>query len=230
MAIKAAEHAVHKCVKGEDILMIALTERQAYNLFMKTLNYLIARYPNHIAKGRYKPTMYWITLKSGVKIMCHPTGLTGEGLRTYTIKKIFCDEASRVSDAVFTAVTPMLAVTKGTIDVASTPCGKQGYFYQASKREDFKQWYVSSEACERIDKLHLEREKKAMSKLEYAQEYLGAFLDELKRFFSDDLIKKCCISSRGSSLFAPGKTYFLGVDVARMGEDECRFEIVERSD
>ena len=58
---------------------------------------------------------------------------------------------------------------------------------------------------------------------------MGIIQDNLRRFFSDKLIKKCCISKRREE-FLHGRKYFLGVDIARMGEDESTFEIIDRTD
>lgn len=224
MSIKAGELAIHLYKKGDKILIIALTERQAFNIFFKTLNYLQARYPKHIATGKDKPTMHKITLKNGVTIECQPTGLTGAGIRGLTVKKLIVDEASRIPQEVFDAITPMLSVSGGSIDVASTPCGKKGYFYECSLRDDFVKEYVSAEDCPRHDKEFLKKEKETKSSLVYAQEYLGMFLDDLLRLFSDELIKQSCILKRREG----GGRFYLGVDVGGLGEDLSTFEIFDK--
>jgi hypothetical protein len=226
-SIKIAECAVAEKTPG-DYLVIALTEKQAYNLFFKTLMYLEARHPHMIKRGKDKPTMHEINLKNGVSIMCYAAGNTGDTLRTFTIKKLFVDEAAPMAREIFIAVSPMLSVTGGTMDLLSTPRGKEGYFYDCSLRDDFKKFYVSAEDCPRHDKKFLEAEKTRMSKLEYAQEYLAVFLDELRRMFSDELIKDCCVLKRPNKV-EDGKRYFCGIDVAAMGMDESTFEILDGS-
>jgi len=222
-SIKAGARALNK--PNRSVLILATTERQAYNLFNKVLNYIMAVNPKSIKMGKDKPTKHEIKLKNGSIIMCLPTGLSGEGIRGYTITDLFIDEASRVPNEVFEAITPMLAVTGGTMDLLSTPAGKVGYFYEASKRDDFVKFYCSSEDNPRIDKEHLEREKANLSKLVYAQEYLAQFLDDLKRVFSDELIKKICVLKRRENVNYGN--YFLGCDIARMGGDENTFEIFD---
>ena len=225
-SIKIAECAI-KEKKPCDYLVIALTEKQAYALFFKVLNYLTIRYPKIIKTGKDRPTQHEINLKNGVSIMCHAAGTTGWTLHGYTIKKLFIDEAAPMNREIFVSVSPMLSVSGGTMDIISTPRGKEGYFYEASQREDFRKFYVSAEDCPRHTKEFLEREKKAMSKLEYAQEYLAIFLDELKRVYPDELISNCCTLKK---IGKRGYDCFLGVDVARFGEDETTFEIVEYKD
>ena len=210
------------------IMMIAFTEKQAYALFFKTLMYLRAKYPKSIKGGNDKPTKHEINLKNGSKIMCYAAGLEGEGLRTYTLTSLVIDEAAPMAREVFIATMPMLSVTGGTMDILSTPRGKAGFFYECSKRDDFIQFYVSAEDCPRHSKEFLESQKTMMSKLEYAQEYLAKFLDDLKRVFSDEWIKKVCIIKEEQDP-RPNTTYYMGNDLARMGEDKSTFEILKKT-
>lgn len=211
------------------ILMIAYTEKQAYNLFFKTLTYLRAKYLKMIKTGNDKPTKHEIRLKNGSIIMCYAAGLTGEGIRTYTVTHLVIDEAAPMAREVFIAVMPMLSVTNGTMDIISTPRGKAGFFYECSKREDFKKFYVSAEDCPRHTKEFLQSQKDTMSTLEYAQEYLAQFLDDLRRVFSDDWIKRVCVLTEKPKTIDPECNHYLGVDIARMGGDEGTYEIIKKT-
>ena len=215
--------------------MLAFTEKQAYNLFFKTLMYLKTFYPHMIKRGSDKPTKHQIHLKNNSIIMCYAAGLTGEGIRTFTITDLVIDEAAPMAREVFIATMPMLSVTKGNVDLSSTPRGKhdkdgkEKYFYSCSKDDTFTKFYVSAEDCPRHSKEFLKSERERMTRLEYAQEYLAKFLDELRQVFPDDLIKKCCILKR-REIILKERRYYLGVDIARMGEDESTFEIIDRTD
>ena len=188
MSIKAGELAVHN--SNQDILIVAYTEKQAYELFSKTLNYLEARYGYALCLGREKPTKHEIRLKNNSIIRCHACGQTGSGLRGFSLTQLFIDEAAPMNREIFTSLMPALSVTGGKVDISSTPRGKEGFFYECSLRDDFKKFYVSAEDCPRHKKEFLEQQRKTMSELEYAQEYLAVFLDELRRIFPDELIKK----------------------------------------
>ena len=225
-SIKFGERAVRK---KSSILMIALTEKQAYQLFFKTLMYLETKYPKLIRKGKDRPTQHIIRLRNGSVIMCYAAGKTGDTLRTFTITDLVIDEAAPMAKEIFIAVTPMLSVTGGSMDLLSTPRGKAGFFYECSKRDDFTKFYVSAEDCPRHNKDFLEAEKTRMSKLQYAQEYMAKFLDELKRVFSEELLKKIKRVKRPENIDHACKHY-LGVDIARLGEDESTFEIIKRID
>ena len=216
ISIKASEYAVSHAKKL--VLIVAAVERQAYLLFEKTLSYLVDNYKKLIKTGKERPTKHVINLTNGSRIMCLPTGLTGYGIRGYTTDLLIVDEAAFVRDEVFRAVSPQLAVTGGKLILLSTPFGKEGYFYERFDDSSFKTFHVSSEDCPRIDKEFLKREKTRMSRIQYAQEYLGEFVDELLRFFPTELIKSCM--KFGESHHSTKGDKFLGVDVAQMGGDE----------
>jgi len=226
MSIKAGVRAATK--PNSQILIVAFTEKQAYQLFFKTLIFLEARYKHLvILKGKDKPTQHRIKLRNGSVILCYATGERGDGLRGFTITDLFMDECRKINDEVWTSLSPMLSVTGGTVDMSSTPAGKQGFFYECSKRDDFKKFYVSAEDCPRHSKKFLDAEKANMSELEYAQEYLAMFLDDLKRFYSDELIERCCVLKRDAG--TTGR-FYCGVDIAGMGADLNSFEIIQKID
>lgn len=217
------------------IYMLAYTEKQAYNLFFKTLMYLKAIYPKKVVtKGKDKPTKHIITLTNGSQIFCYAVGLTGEGIRGPTATDLVVDEAAPMAREVFIAISPMLSVTKGHLDVLSTPRGtkdrdnRETYFYQCSKDERFRRFYASAEDCPRHTKEFLRSEKTRMSELEYAQEYLAKFMDDVLQYFSASWIKGVCKGKRPRRINEEGD-YYLGCDVGRK-KDAFTFEIFDMSD
>ncbi|KKK84335.1 hypothetical protein LCGC14_2784400, partial [marine sediment metagenome] len=226
MSIKFGKRAAEN--SNRIIGMFAYTEKQAYNLFFKTLMYLRAVYPKMvIEKGPKKPTKHLIYLTNNSVIMCYAVGLTGEGIRTFTLTDLVVDEAAPMAREVFVALSPMLSVTKGNMDLSSTPRGRQGYFYECSDqcprvKKNWTRFYINGEDCPRHTQTFLEEEREAMTKLEYAQEYLARFLDEIKQFYPDELIRDA-FKPMDWNVYKgriPQVDKFLGVDVARMGGDE----------
>jgi len=230
---------------NKTILMIAPTERQAYELFDKTINYILSKRNKSIIKSPLNTnlTKTKCVLKSGTRILCLPSGTSGSGIRGYTIHRLYADEASRIPDEVWTAVTPMLLTTAGSIIMLSTPWGKQGYFWETwEKDESFHKFHIISEkvikereiclswseAQQKAALDFLEQEKRRKTKLQYGQEYLGLFVDDLMRLFTDELLKDRCIK-RASEIRREECKYYLGVDVARSGGDETVFSIVEKT-
>ncbi|KKL14346.1 hypothetical protein LCGC14_2516590, partial [marine sediment metagenome] len=227
IAMKAGEFAINHSKKT--ILIIASVERQALLLFEKVLGYIHDTHKTYICKKDKKPTKHTLRLTNGSIIHCLPTGISGYGIRGYTIDQLYADEAHFIPEEVWSAVTPMLATTGGEIILLSTPHGREGYFYRCFKDKTFTQFHISSEDCARIPKDFLEMERARMTKRQYAQEYLGEFVDELAQFFPDKLIAACMILPRRKPGFVSSpRDYFLGVDVARMGEDESTFEIIDK--
>ena len=223
IAVKAAEYSIKNPLKS--VLVISATERQAYLLFSKILSYLLDNYKKEIKIGKERPTKTEIRLKNGTIIRCLPTGLDGLGIRGYTVHLLIADEAAFIPQDVWPAVTPMLATTKGNIIMLLTPKGIGNFFYDCYYNPAFKTFHISSEDCPRISKEFLEYEKHRLTKLQYEQEYLGNFTDNLRQLFSDDLIKKHMTLERTKDRTGE---FYLGVDVARMGGDDCTFEVVKR--
>jgi hypothetical protein len=232
MSIKSVEMCIKHFGEGEVVLISSLTERQAQLMLAKAQIYAEVKYPKEIKKGRDKPTMHKILFKNGSGILCYAAGEEGDSTRGYTLKKLMVDEGSRMDELYFISATPTLSVSKGSMDIASTPHGKKDkegnetFFYKASKDEHYKRWYVSAEDCPRHSQEFLAREKERMSKLQYAQEYLAQFLDELHRIVSDEQIKEICVLERREK-FWENRKYYLGCDIAGFGEDLNTFETLD---
>jgi hypothetical protein len=192
--------------------------------------------------GKERPTKHLLKLKNGSIIRCLPTGASGVGIRGFTIDRLIADESAYIEEAVFDAVTPMLLTTGGDIVLVSTPKGKMGYFWKCYKDPSFKVFHINSEEGiknreisvswteqQRAKALeHLEREKMSMTNKAYSQEYLGQFVDDLRQWFPDELIRSCMTLKRRDSL-RPDRVLFMGCDIARMGEDLTVCSIVDRT-
>ena len=123
---------------GSKSLIIAPSQRQSSELFIKTMGWLqIAHQKALEAAGEYKddstvsarrnmelrrlfeqkhgifaenPTKSMVKLKSGSICYSLPAGKTGIYLRTFALDFLDVDEAAYVPDPVYTALKPMLAV------------------------------------------------------------------------------------------------------------------------
>ena len=207
------------------VMIIAAVERQAYLLFEKCLYYMEKKHRKMILQGSERPTKSEIRLSNGSKLYCLPSGLTGYGIRGFTIDLLIADEAAFIPDEVFNAVTPAMAARKDArMVLLSTPFGRKGYFANTFNDPTFTKFHVSSEECPRIGKDFLAQEKARLSKLVYMQEYMGEFVDELLQWFPDELIKRCMNMKRPERI-AAGERQFLGVDLARMGDDASTFAV-----
>lgn len=215
MAKKAAQAALK--FAGIKILITASSERQAMFLYEKIqieLNFATSM--NIYSEN---PTMRKTRLKNGSEIYCLPVGQNADLIRGLTIDVWIPDEAAFINRQVYMTITPMLWISKkergmGWIWALSTPFGKEGFFYELFQDKEFKTWHVSSLDCDRIPKETLEKWKNTFSPVEYAQEVLGEFIDEVSRLFPEDLLNECFQDQVNIYLIKN-----LGVDVARFGKD-----------
>ena len=216
-------------------MIIAASQRQSGLLFERVRGNFERL--EHETKQKFfadKPTLTRLRLVNGSVIYSLPAGRTGHFIRGFTLDMLIADEAAFISEAVWLAILPTIAVSKkkrgmGYIILLSTPFGKGGYFYHSFTDNDFRSWHISSESCSRISKSFLLKEKKRMTKAEYRQEYLGEFTDEWNQFFPTSVIKDrmTFIEWKKSEDFNKEAAYYLGVDIARYGGDENAFVICE---
>jgi len=108
------------------------------------------------------------------------------------VSLLLVDEASRVSDELYMAVRPMLAVSGGTMWLMSTPYGKRGFFYQAWEHggAEWERARVPATECPRIAPEFLAQERRTMGERWLRQEYLCEFVDEVSGVFERDLVER----------------------------------------
>lgn len=99
---------------------------------------------------------------------------------------LIMDEASRIPDALYQAVRPMLAVSGGRIVLLSTPFGKRGFFHQewTEGGEAWKRVKITAYDCPRISNDWLEAERKLIGDWWFSQEYLCEFVETNDQIFS----------------------------------------------
>lgn len=168
------------------VLLIAPAQRQSAELFRK-VNEVYRALPN-VPKVVQESAMR-MELSNGSRIIALP-GTEGT-IRGYSgAKTVIVDEASRVEDALFAAVRPMLATTNGRFVALTTPYGKRGWFYEAwAFGEGWERTQVTAHDCPRIDPAWLAEEKRLIGDWQFRQEYLCEFVDTDEQFFSSELIE-----------------------------------------
>jgi len=130
-------------------------------------------------------------LDNGSRIIGLPAS---EGkVRVYSsVALLLIDEASRVDDALYRAMRPMLAVSRGRLLALSTPFGKRGWFHDAWYGSgDWERVKVTAEQCPRIPADFLAEERQALGERWYRQEYLCSFEDVIDAVFSYADIQAC---------------------------------------
>jgi hypothetical protein len=210
------------------ILISSGSERQAAYIYEKVKQVL-----NQLKDDPYAetPTMRRTVLKNASELYCLPTGKTGDLIRGLTLDVWIPDEAAYINDAVWATISPMLWISKnrgmGWIWALSTPAGKIGRFYDCFNNPEYKTWRISSLNCPRIPKSELEMWKRNYTRVQYEQEVLGNFVDEISRFFPDNVLQKCFIKDLEPFI---NTSACLGVDVARYGGDQNAFVEAQEKD
>ena len=129
------------------ILLWSPTIRQSGELFRKVLDL-------YAAVGRPVPLVaasaLRLELANGSRIVSLP-GTEGT-VRGYSgVALLVIDEAARVADALYCAVRPMLAVSRGRLVALSTPFGKRGWFHDAwHSDEPWERVRITAPECSRI--------------------------------------------------------------------------------
>ncbi len=173
------------------VLLISRSLRQSQELFIKCLEI-------YRALGRPVPAdaenKLSLELENGSRIVSLPgkedttRGFSG-------VRLLIIDEASKVPDALYKSVRPMLAVSHGRLILLSSPFGTRGFFHEAYKnRKNWEYYEIPATECPRITPEFLEEEKESMGEFWYNQEYLCMFQDSVTAAFRsqdiEQIIKK----------------------------------------
>ena len=171
---------------GSLILIFAPSQRQATEVFRTCLR--IYRSMSRPVAPEAENALS-LSLENGSRIVSLPGD--EKTVRGYSAARlIIVDEAARVSDELFVAVRPILAVSGGRLLVMSTPFGKRGWFYEASRQSGWARWTVPATECARISPEFLAEERASMGDWMFRQEYLCEFVDTMSSFFDGDDISR----------------------------------------
>ena len=130
-----------------------------------------------------------LELSNGSRILCLPGGDEG-AIRGFSgVRCLVLDEASRIPDALYIAVRPMIAVSGGSMMLLSTPFGKRGFFYRVwSQSQRWLKIQVTAGQCPRLTQEFLEEEMVELGPRWYSQEYGCQFVEAVGQVFSDEAI------------------------------------------
>lgn len=170
---------------GAPILLLSPSLRQSQELFRKCLE--VYRALDRPVPPEAENALS-LELENGSRIVSLP-GKEGTIRGISGVRLLIIDEASRVPDALYMSVRPMLAVAGGRLALLSTPFGTRGFFYESWKRRDQWDYYeIPATACPRISPEFLEEEQENMGWFWFEQEYLCKFLDaQTAAFRSEDI-------------------------------------------
>src|SRR5262249_19499108 len=166
---------------GALVLLLSPALRQSQELFRKCLD-------TYRALDRPVPaeaeSALRLELENGARIVSLPG--TDTSIRGFSgVRLLLIDEASRVEDALYMSVRPMLAVSGGRLVALSTPFGTRGWWHEAWRSgEPWERYEVPATDCPRISPAFLDEERRTMGAFWYRQEYNCEFLDAVSQAFT----------------------------------------------
>lgn len=165
---------------GSFVLILSASEPQAFEFFERVIS-LYRKWP--LVEAVDEPTKSELRLVNGGRILAKANNEAT--VRVYSsVGRLVIDEASRVPDTLYGAVTPMLAVSGGRKTLLSTPFGKRGFFYNSWTRgKNFRREEVPWTRCPRLTPQFIEGERAEHGDLWVQQEYECKFLDTVSGVF-----------------------------------------------
>jgi hypothetical protein len=166
------------------VLILSPTLRQSGELFKDKV------LPLYSALGRPVPatqeSALTMTLANGSRVVSLPG--EEQTIRGYSgVRLLIVDEAARVDDSLYFSVRPMLAVSKGTLVLTSTPAGRRGFFFEEWHGEgEWERVRIDATQCPRITADFLAEEERTLGPFWYTQEYMLAFNDAVDSYFRQD--------------------------------------------
>jgi hypothetical protein len=184
---------------GSPVLVLSPTLRQSGELFRK-----IAHQFTRLGRpvGVLRESVLQVEFANRSRILSLPgSEATVRGFSE--VAMLIIDEAARVQDALYYAVRPMLAVSRGTLVALSTPFGKRGWFHDEWFGDgDWNRVRITANDCPRITKEFLAEERRALGERYFVQEYLCEFTDTIDAVFRWEDIQ-AAMSDEVEPLFAP---------------------------
>lgn len=197
----SAALAVHTAVYEPESLILVLSPslRQSQELFRKMMDL-------YSAAGEHVPAdvenRLTLELSNGSRIVSLPgKEATIRGFSSVAL--LVVDEASRVDDALYQAIRPMMMVSGGRIILLSTPWGKRGFFYHewADGGPTWHRTKITAHDVPHFNAERLEAERRRIPDAIFAQEYLCEFGElEDAAFAHDDI--QAALRSDIAPLFA----------------------------
>ncbi len=159
-------------VPGTRVLLLSRSHRQSRELFR-----IVAGFFRRLGEPmKVRLTAEDLQLDNHSRIVSLPC--REDTIRGYSnVGILIIDEAARVPDDLYRAVSPMLAVSGGRLICLSTPYGKRGFFYHAWAKggADWHRIEIPAARIPRIKPDYLARERRTLGESWYRQEFCCSF-------------------------------------------------------
>jgi hypothetical protein len=195
--------ALHRALysPGALILCLAPALRQSQELFAKLAGFYreLGRPVPPVAEQRLG-----LELANGSRVVTLPG--SEKTIRGFSgVDLLILDEAARVSDELYYAIRPMLAVSGGSLMMMSTPFGKRGVFFEEWENgTGWERYTVTAEEVPRISPEFLEEERLSLGEWWFLQEYMCRFMDTVDQVFATEVVERA-VTDEVKPLFIGGR-------------------------
>ncbi|MDB4914769.1 MAG: hypothetical protein JWM95_2413 [Gemmatimonadetes bacterium] len=169
------------------VLIASPTLRQSQELARKVRAILDAL--GELSPPTKQESTLSLELVTGARLVCLPG--TETSARSWSaVSTLIVDEASRCADALYHALRPVLATSRGRVVLLSTPHGRRGFFY--NEWVDGVNWHrvrITAHECSRIDPAWLAEERASLPAHVFSAEYLCEFMDDNAAVFGAQYIQ-----------------------------------------
>lgn len=218
------------------ILIVAPTQRQSGELFLRTRKWLLKK--NVFLRYITRQTQTVVEFENSSRITSLPCGHDGSTIRGQTANILIMEEAGYIKDSIVNEVlTPMIAATDGQIIKIGTGRSKNHFWESCYGREAKNYWlsfidYKRALAEKQFRLEFINEQLENLTSLEFDTEYGAKFIEDSDAYFKQDLLQSCIEDIQLLSLTShppnPKNEYVMGVDLARLGEDSSVFIIIEK--
>jgi hypothetical protein len=185
--------ALHTAIyrPGGLILVIAPSQRQSRELFIKVHNFLRQLEPPEVLEEETKLSLM---LGNGSRVVVLP-GDNPRTVRGYSAPELIVeDEAAYVGDETYDALIPMLAATPtGRIVLMSSPYVASGHFYAIwSGADGWDRFEFKTADCPRVDPAWLDARRRE-DPLRFSREYECHFGSAEDLLFTVDMVDRMVV-------------------------------------
>jgi hypothetical protein len=184
--------ALHTAIYDAGLIrLVSPSLRQSKELFGKVMRFLKGLEPVEPLEEDNRSSC---ELRNGARIVSlpgDPATLRGFSAPRLIIK----DEASLVADEMQAALDPMLAVSAGRLVEMSSPAGRRGHFFENWEHgEGAERIRITARDCPRISAEFLEKQRRKLGPMLFAQEYDCEFIDAASSAFSSEMIELALVA------------------------------------
>jgi phage terminase large subunit-like protein len=218
--------------KGDKVMIFAPTDRQTM-LIAEKVSFFCRQLPMISDFKLIRQTAREFEFSNGSKIICDTVGDSGEGIRGYTAKAIILEEAGTIKDSIIeNVILPMGATTDAKIIKIGTPRGKNHFFESHISPLYAKHLYDYTYGVRAgvLSQKYVDEMRVTLSPEAWRTEIMAEFIEDQDAYFPYDLVDSCrdnSLSWTSDLVLKERCTYYMGADIARLGQDSTCLVIVE---